>query len=45
MRFGLENYAEHTPEQIGQVLSVTRERVRQIEGGLWRSCDGMPDET
>lgn len=31
MRFGLEDSDEHTLEQIGQRLSITRERVRQIE--------------
>lgn len=31
MRFGLEDYDAHTLEQIGQSLSITRERVRQIE--------------
>jgi RNA polymerase primary sigma factor len=30
-RFGLEDGEEHTLEQIGQELKVTRERVRQIE--------------
>jgi RNA polymerase primary sigma factor len=32
MRFGLEPYNRHTLEQIGAVLGVTRERIRQIEG-------------
>lgn len=31
LRFGFENGAEHTLEQIGTFLGVTRERIRQIE--------------
>jgi RNA polymerase primary sigma factor len=31
MRFGLQDGSEHTLEQIGQRLKVTRERIRQIE--------------
>jgi RNA polymerase primary sigma factor len=31
LRYGLGNAREHTLEEIGQHLSVTRERVRQIE--------------
>jgi len=31
LRFGLEDCGEHTLEAIGQSLSLTRERVRQIE--------------
>lgn len=31
LRYGLEDGKNHTLEEIGQVLEVTRERVRQIE--------------
>jgi len=31
MRFGLMGNTDHTLEEIGQQLGVTRERVRQIE--------------
>ena len=31
LRFGLGNYAEHTLSEIGEYLSVSRERARQIE--------------
>lgn len=31
MRFGIGERADHTLEEVGQTLSVTRERIRQIE--------------
>ena len=31
LRFGLDGYPEHTLEQVGRELNVTRERIRQIE--------------
>jgi RNA polymerase primary sigma factor len=31
LRFGIEEERDHTLEEIGQKLAVTRERVRQIE--------------
>jgi len=31
MRFGIGERVDHTLEEVGQVLSVTRERIRQIE--------------
>jgi len=31
MRFGLEDGMEHTLEEVGRSLAVTRERIRQIE--------------
>jgi len=31
MRFGFQGNTQHTLEEIGQQLGVTRERIRQIE--------------
>jgi RNA polymerase primary sigma factor len=31
LRYGLSGENEHTLEQIGQILSLSRERVRQLE--------------
>jgi len=36
MRFGMEDGSEHTLEEVGQVFSVTRERIRQIEARALR---------
>jgi RNA polymerase primary sigma factor len=36
MRFGLDGGSEHTLEEVGQVFSVTRERIRQIEAKALR---------
>ncbi|HEY1958201.1 MAG TPA: sigma-70 family RNA polymerase sigma factor [Polyangiaceae bacterium] len=36
MRFGLSGEQEHTLEQIGESLSLTRERIRQIEHAALR---------
>ena len=32
MRFGIGMNTDHTLEEVGQQFSVTRERIRQIEG-------------
>jgi RNA polymerase primary sigma factor len=31
MRFGIEENADHTLEEVGQDFNLTRERIRQIE--------------
>lgn len=31
LRYGLDKYCEHTLKEIGDILKITRERVRQIE--------------
>jgi len=31
MRYGLADGTEHTLEEVGQSMGVTRERIRQIE--------------
>jgi RNA polymerase primary sigma factor len=36
MRFGMEEGAEHTLEEVGRAFSVTRERIRQIEAQALR---------
>jgi RNA polymerase primary sigma factor len=36
LRFGIEDGSEHTLEEVGQVFSVTRERIRQIEARALR---------
>jgi RNA polymerase primary sigma factor len=36
MRFGLEDGTQRTLEEVGEVFSVTRERIRQIEAKALR---------
>jgi RNA polymerase primary sigma factor len=35
LRFGLLDEQDHTLEEVGKTLKVTRERVRQIEERAW----------
>jgi RNA polymerase primary sigma factor len=36
LRFGIDCRSDHTLEEIGQALAVTRERIRQIEAKALR---------
>jgi RNA polymerase primary sigma factor len=42
MRFGLLDGKEHTLEEVGKSMSVTRERIRQIEGKTLRNLRLAP---
>ena len=37
MRFGMYDGRTHTPEEVGQIFGVTRERIRQIENKASRA--------
>lgn len=39
LRFGFEDGASHTLEQIGEILGLTRERVRQIESAAFSKLE------
>jgi RNA polymerase primary sigma factor len=43
MRFQLEDGEEHTLEEVGQSLGVTRERARQIENQALRNLHEAPN--
>ena len=43
MRFQLEDGEEHTLEEVGQSLGVTRERARQIENQALRNLHAAPN--
>ncbi|GIR25335.1 MAG: RNA polymerase sigma factor [Synechococcus sp.] len=42
MRFGLEGNERHTLAEIGRLMEVSRERVRQVELKALRSCATSP---
>jgi RNA polymerase sigma factor (sigma-70 family) len=46
LRFGLLDGQEHTLEEVGHLLQVTPERVRQLEERAWRKVrqDGPDGE-
>jgi RNA polymerase primary sigma factor len=43
MRFGMRNHKPHTLEETGQILGVTRERIRQIEAMALKKLRRHPE--
>jgi RNA polymerase primary sigma factor len=42
MRYGLDGGRPHTLDEVGRVLGLTRERVRQVETSALRKLRPLP---
>lgn len=42
LRFGLNDLDSHTLDEVGKIMNVTRERIRQIETKCLRAIQSMP---